>query len=147
MIAGYFQKSVRQSKNRLERLQRATDLSTKIISENPSSWFNDTINLKVPLGLTRHRKRIIRLQPALNYLQNNLVYSIAKGNDDSLFKITTKNGVTSLHFSHRIKHPGIFNLEIVGNPIHDLKEQKVNESATKHTEGLFHINLHIQVIV
>lgn len=106
------------------------------------------IKIVISLAQTKHRRRIIKLQPALNYLQNNIVYNITKGNEDHLFKMSTRNGVSSLHFTHRIKHPGLFILEIVGRPLRLIGEnlEIVNDSLTKPPIEAFHIRLRIHVI-
>lgn len=70
--------------------------------------------LKINLRQTRHRTRIIKLQSAIKGEEMN--YIIARGNDDGHFEIVRDRGVSALHFRHRLKNPGEFDIVIHGRP-------------------------------
>lgn len=91
--------------------------------------------LKISLAQTKHKMRIIKLQPAI---KNDFEYIITKGNDSGLFEMVHKHGVWALHFRHRLKAPGTFLLEITG---HKLKEALPNDLWEAP------LVLHIQLVV
>nr|CAD7423795.1 unnamed protein product [Timema monikensis] len=72
------------------------------------------IILRVSLNQTKHRMRIIKLQPAI---KNDFEYIISLGNTHGQFEMVKKHGVWALHFRRRLKHTGIFDLEIDSRPI------------------------------
>ncbi|XP_037081149.1 fibrillin-2-like [Pollicipes pollicipes] len=78
----------------------------------------DALLIQIQLSQTRKKTKIIRLQPALKYLQHNVHYSIASGNEAGRFLLLTRNDITSLHFVHRQQKPGQYDLVLTGNPIH-----------------------------
>lgn len=73
--------------------------------------------LVVGLRDTRHRTRLLRLRPAISYLQNNVKYKIVKGNEGGTFGMSQEDGVTSLFFKRRLGTPASFDLEITGRPL------------------------------
>nr|XP_027238815.1 fibrillin-1-like [Penaeus vannamei] len=75
------------------------------------------IVLKVSLKQTKHRMQLIKLKPALTYLQNNVKYEIVKGNENKVFDMKSRHGTTSLHFHRRLHRPETFDLEISGHPL------------------------------
>ncbi|XP_003250904.3 fibrillin-2 [Apis mellifera] len=78
--------------------------------------------LKISLRQTRHRMRIIKLQPAVK--DENMEYTIIKGNDDNHFEIVNEHGmISALHFRNRLKEPGQFRLMIHGRPRNGISEE------------------------
>nr|CAD7591987.1 unnamed protein product [Timema genevievae] len=107
------------------------------------------IILRVSLNQTKHRLRIIKLQPAIKFFdanaaalvplvgggstdvtsparhsaapakspRNDFEYIISIGNTRGQFEMVKKHGVWALHFRRRLKHTGIFDLEIDSRPI------------------------------
>ncbi|KAB0800679.1 hypothetical protein PPYR_06418 [Photinus pyralis] len=69
--------------------------------------------LNIHLQQTKHKMRILKLQPAV---KSDVEYSIAKGNDRNKFQLVKKYGVWALHFKRRLKHTGNFDLTIHGKP-------------------------------
>ncbi|XP_054288254.1 fibrillin-2-like [Macrosteles quadrilineatus] len=67
--------------------------------------------VRLSLAQTKHRTRVIKLQPAI---KNDFEYSITKGNEGGQFEMVQKHGIWALHFRKRLKHPGTFPLEITG---------------------------------
>ncbi|XP_066993764.2 fibrillin-2 [Anabrus simplex] len=74
--------------------------------------------LKVDLSQTKHRMRIIKLQPAI---KNDFEYIISHGNKEGIFEMVKKHGIWALHFKRRLKHPGLFDLEIDSHPAKFMK--------------------------
>lgn len=46
--------------------------------------------------------------------QNDFEYRITKGNESGQFEMVHKHGIWALHFRRRLKQPGSFPLEIIG---------------------------------
>lgn len=109
---------------------------------------DEQLSLGVSLSQTKHRMRIIKLQPAvkvsffkfqifqfflcldlkrkkLHKLQKNFEYKISKGNEHNQFEMVKKHGVWALHFRKRLKEAGAFDLEIDGRPIDSKSENEV----------------------
>lgn len=62
--------------------------------------------------------------PALSTLANHVRYTIEYGNDDSLFKINQKDGISYLHVSKKKSvQPGVYYLQIRSVPLYGRKEQ------------------------
>ncbi|XP_069699509.1 fibrillin-2-like isoform X2 [Periplaneta americana] len=70
--------------------------------------------LKLSSAQTKHRMRIVKLQPAV---KNDFEYVISRGNENGQFEMVKKHGVWALHFKRRLKHPGTFDLIIDSHPI------------------------------
>lgn len=97
------------------------------------------IVLKVSLDQTRHRTRLIKLKPAITYLQNNVKYEIVQGNDDGIFEMRSHNhGTASLHFKHHLHQPATYDIEIVGRP---LDYSNINDGA--HSD----LDMNLRIIV
>lgn len=78
-----------------------------------SALFGGLIRLNLTLSQTRPHSHILRLQPSLRPLQHNIQYTIK---DKDLFYMTHHQGIASLHFTHRLKHPGTYRIAIHGEP-------------------------------
>ncbi|KAK7080991.1 hypothetical protein SK128_028352 [Halocaridina rubra] len=87
------------------------------------------ILLRVSLEQTKHRKRILKLKPAIIYLQNNFDYKILHGNEDKTFAMRTHHGTATLHFQKRLHKPATFDLEVIGRPLDysNLSDQAQND--------------------
>ncbi|XP_046415905.1 fibrillin-2-like isoform X1 [Neodiprion fabricii] len=70
--------------------------------------------LKISLQQTKHRMRIIKLQPAVKH--KDIEYTVTRGNDKNQFEIVKRHGVWALHFRKRMKSAGHFLVEIHGRP-------------------------------
>lgn len=53
----------------------------------------------------------------------NMEYTIIKGNDDNHFEIVNEHGISALHFRNRLKEPGQFRLMIHGRPRNGISEE------------------------
>ncbi|CAB3364830.1 Hypothetical predicted protein [Cloeon dipterum] len=71
--------------------------------------------LKLKLSQTKHRMRILKLQPAVTHSKRYIKYNIIKGNEHGLFEMVPRHGVWALHFKRKMKKPGVFDLEIQGD--------------------------------
>lgn len=71
-------------------------------------------------------------------LQKNFEYKISKGNEHNHFEMTKKQGVWTLHFKKKLKHPGSFVLEIEGKPVNGSSENEVWERP-------LYLGIHIKV--
>nr|XP_024214767.1 fibrillin-2 [Halyomorpha halys] len=63
---------------------------------------------------TRHRKRILEIQPTV---KGNYIYKILRGNERGHFELEKHSRAWALHFKKRHNNASVFNLEIVGLPI------------------------------
>ncbi|KAF7284743.1 hypothetical protein GWI33_021612 [Rhynchophorus ferrugineus] len=81
----------------------------------------DELNLKITLEQTKHRIRILKMQPSV---KKPMVYEIVKGNEHNKFQLVNKHGIWALHFKRRLKKPEEFSLLIHGKP-----EDEENDTA------------------
>ena len=51
--------------------------------------------------------------PALSALRHNVRYKIISGNEDDVFSMHKKKGVSSLHFTRHIEEEKVFRLEVM----------------------------------
>ncbi|XP_043673250.1 fibrillin-2-like isoform X2 [Vespula pensylvanica] len=70
--------------------------------------------MKISLRQTKHRMRIIKLQPAIK--DEDMEYTIVRGNKHENFEIAKDHGIWALHFRSRLKKPGQFRIVIHGRP-------------------------------
>jgi len=105
-----------RGKRNAKAKRNATATAVATVEASPPLVLNASTPLlmQVPLDQTKHRMRIIQLQPALRSLKNHVEYEIVKGNEADRFEIVNKRGVWSLHFRRRLKEPAHFKLEIRG---------------------------------
>ena len=66
---------------------------------------------------TAHKARVMQVLPSLNALKHNEVCEITKGNKHDIFKLKEKQGMSSLHFTKKMKHKSIQHLELTCKPI------------------------------
>ncbi|XP_065169457.1 fibrillin-2-like [Atheta coriaria] len=87
--------------------------------------YGEDIELKINLSQTKHRMRIVKIQPSV---KKEMEYKLVKGTDLHKFELLKKNGVWALHFKRRLKHPGKFDIVIHGRPIRDADKEDVTPS-------------------
>ena len=73
------------------------------------------------LGAKEH---IVEFMPAIEPLNNHIRYVISQGNDDGVFRIHQRNGLSYLHTAKRKLAPGMYTLEITSVPLYKKKELK-----------------------
>lgn len=67
--------------------------------------------------MTRPKTRIIKVLPALAALKHNVRYTIVRGNEEGVFSMHERHGISSLHFTHKLTGPAEFHLEVECQPI------------------------------
>jgi len=98
----------RITKRSVEAELQHQEFESKRMAEEP---------LVLVLKLANTRQRILKLRPAISYLQDNIAYTIAKGNHNGTFEMRQQMQVTSLFFKKRLLKPETFDLEITGRPL------------------------------
>ncbi|XP_018574078.1 fibrillin-2-like [Anoplophora glabripennis] len=96
----------------------------------------EELEIKIGLSQTRHRTRIIKLQPSVT---REMLYTIVRGNENNKFELVKKHGVWALHFRRRLKEPGAFDLVIHGRP----------EDASSAENGIYEkpLTLRVRIVV
>ncbi|RZF38565.1 hypothetical protein LSTR_LSTR012784 [Laodelphax striatellus] len=97
--------------------------------------------LTISLAQTKHRMRIIKLQPAV---KNDFEYVISRGNEQNQFEMKNEHGIWTLHFHRRLKMPGTFHLEIKGKSRKSDLDGHHNSSSSGFEAPLV---LHVKLIV
>ncbi|CAH1374115.1 unnamed protein product [Tenebrio molitor] len=87
----------------------------------------EDLELKISLGQTKHRMRIIKIQPSV---KREMEYMIVRGNESGKFELMKKHGVWALHFKRRLRHPGAFDLLIHGRPSKSQQENNYDKPLT-----------------
>ncbi|XP_035380752.1 fibrillin-1 isoform X2 [Electrophorus electricus] len=84
---------------------------------------DDTIYFNLNISDLNSKDHIIEFVPALSTLTNHVRYAIDIGNEDGLFKLNNKHGISYLHLS-KSKHllPGAYYLQISSVPLYHKKE-------------------------
>ncbi|CAH0559244.1 unnamed protein product [Brassicogethes aeneus] len=88
---------------------------TKIMKiRNRRHHETEYVEIKIALAQTKHRLRIIKIQPSV---KREMLYNIVKGNETNKFELKKNHGVWALHFKRRLKKPETFDLLIHGKPV------------------------------
>ncbi|MBN3310725.1 FBN2 protein, partial [Amia calva] len=75
------------------------------------------------------KEHILELIPAIQPLTNHVRYVISSGNEDGLFRIHQREGLSYLHTAKRKALPGTYDLEISSVPLYRQQElQKLEDS-------------------
>ncbi|GJQ88324.1 hypothetical protein Trydic_g3801 [Trypoxylus dichotomus] len=80
----------------------------------------EEMEIKISLQQTKHKMRIIKLQPSV---KTDVEYVIVKGNEGNKFELIQRHGIWELHFKRRLRQPDIFHLTIYGGPANEVKEE------------------------
>lgn len=86
--------------------------------------------LKMSLNISDliNKQHIMELLPALVPLENHVRYIISQGNEDGVFRIHQKDGLSFLYLGRKKVVPGLYNLEIASVPLYRKKElQKLED--------------------
>ncbi|XP_078600661.1 fibrillin-2-like isoform X3 [Branchiostoma floridae x Branchiostoma japonicum] len=70
------------------------------------------ITLRVKLHNAHPKRRLLKIQPALDYLVGRAHYKIVDGNNEGLFTIVEGRKVSSLQFARELDTSGVYNLQI-----------------------------------
>lgn len=82
------------------------------------------VNMKFNLSSLGSKEHILELVPAIEPLNNHIRYVISQGNDEGIFRIHQRNGLSYLHTAKRKLAPGTYTLEITSIPLYGKKELK-----------------------
>ncbi len=78
---------------------------------------DDTLQLRLNISTLKSKDHIIDFVPALSTLANHMRYAIDYGNDDGLFRMSQKDGLSYLHTSKKAAlQPGAYYLRIRSVP-------------------------------
>ncbi|KAK7912579.1 hypothetical protein WMY93_012790 [Mugilogobius chulae] len=116
-------------KGRQRRSTNSTeeDLDNELPVEEPVSLasvdVDDTLHFHLNISDLTNRAHILEFTPALSALSDHVRYSIDFGNDDGIFRINQRDGVSFLHLSKKKSLlPGAYSLQISGVPLYKKKE-------------------------
>lgn len=80
------------------------------------------VNMKFNLSGLGSKEHILELVPAIEPLNNHIRYVISQGNDEGVFRIHQRNGLSYLHTAKKKLTPGTYTLEISSIPLYGKKE-------------------------
>lgn len=80
------------------------------------------VKMKFNLSGLGSKEHILELMPAIEPLNNHIRYVISQGNDEGIFRIHQRNGLSYLHTAKRKLVPGTYTLEISSVPLYKKKE-------------------------
>lgn len=89
------------------------------------------MKMKFNLSGLGSKEHILELMPAIEPLNNHIRYVISQGNDDGVFRIHQRNGLSYLHTAKRKLVPGTYTLEITSIPLYKKKELKKLEDSNE----------------
>uniref|UniRef100_A0A8C3RBV6 Fibrillin 3 n=1 Tax=Cyanoderma ruficeps TaxID=181631 RepID=A0A8C3RBV6_9PASS len=93
------------------------------------------LSMALNLSELAHKEHILELLPAVEPLENRVRYAISQGNEDGLFRIHHKEGLSFLHLGRKKIPPGTYLLEIVSVALPRRRELHKLE-ANNHLEHL-----------
>ncbi|NWU86044.1 FBN2 protein, partial [Onychorhynchus coronatus] len=121
-INGYSKKD-----NRKKRSANDTMEQTKLGSLDMDS----PVRIRVNISRLDHKEHILELLPAIEPLTHHVRYVISRGNEDGIFRIHQRDGLSYLHTAKRKSVPGIHTLEITSIPLYKKKELKKLEESNE----------------
>ncbi|XP_052387608.1 fibrillin-1 isoform X2 [Carassius gibelio] len=104
-----------------------------------------TLQLRLNISTLKSKDHIIDFLPALSTLANHVHYTIDYGNDDGLFRMNQKDGVSYLHISKKkALQPGTYYLQIHSVPLTGSREP-TGEPDSDYLSGQLGDALHMSV--
>ncbi|KAM9367882.1 fibrillin-2 [Phaethornis superciliosus] len=82
------------------------------------------LKMRVSISRIDNKKHILELMPAIEPLINHVRYIISYGNDDGIFQIHQRDGVSYLHTVKKKSVPGTHTLDITSIPLYKKKDLK-----------------------
>lgn len=73
-------------------------------------------------------------------LLNNVEYTIINGNEEGIFSMHKKKGISSLHFTRRLREKGEYKLEIECKPQHRADSNDKNVQLKSYS---IHVEIHV----
>ncbi|XP_011945515.1 PREDICTED: fibrillin-2 isoform X5 [Cercocebus atys] len=125
-INGYSKKDSRQKRSIHEPDPTAVE---QISLESVD--MDSPVNMKFNLSHLGSKEHILELRPAIQPLNNHIRYVISQGNDDGVFRIHQRNGLSYLHTAKKKLMPGTYTLEITSVPLYKKKELKKLEESNE----------------
>ncbi|KAF5913479.1 hypothetical protein HPG69_017097 [Diceros bicornis minor] len=125
-INGYSNKDSRQKRSVHEPEPTAVE---QISLESVD--MDSPMKMKFNLSGLGSKEHILELMPAIEPLNNHIRYVISQGNDDGVFRIHQRNGLSYLHTAKRKLVPGTYTLEITSIPLYKKKELKKLEDSNE----------------
>uniref|UniRef100_A0A8C9L834 Fibrillin-2 n=1 Tax=Pavo cristatus TaxID=9049 RepID=A0A8C9L834_PAVCR len=89
------------------------------------------LKMRVNISRLDNKEHILELMPAIEPLTNHVRYIISHGNDDGVFRIHQRDGLSYLHTAKKKSVPGTYTLEITSIPLHKKKELKKLEDSSE----------------
>ncbi|KAI4541427.1 hypothetical protein MG293_008569 [Ovis ammon polii] len=118
-INGYSKKDNRQKRS----VHEPKHIAVKQISLE-SVDMDSPVMMKFNVSGLGSKEHIVEFMPAIEPLNNHIRYVISQGNDDGVFRIHQRNGLSYLHTAKRKLVPGMYTLEITSVPLYKKKELK-----------------------
>uniref|UniRef100_A0A8C3JSM0 Fibrillin-2 n=1 Tax=Calidris pygmaea TaxID=425635 RepID=A0A8C3JSM0_9CHAR len=112
-INGYSKKD-----NRKKRSVNDTQISLESLD------MDRPLKIRVNISRLNSKDHILELMPAIEPLTNHVRYIISHGNDDGIFRIHQRDGLSYLHTIKKKSVPGTYTLEITSIPLYKKKELK-----------------------
>ncbi|RXN16421.1 fibrillin-1 [Labeo rohita] len=107
---------------------------------------DNTLQLQLNISTLKSKDHIIDFVPALSTLSNHVRYTIDYGNDDGLFRMNQKDGVSYLHISKKkALQPGAYYLQIRSVPLSGSREPTGERPDTDYLSGQLGDALHMSV--
>ncbi|XP_035165832.1 fibrillin-2 [Oxyura jamaicensis] len=89
------------------------------------------LKMRVNISRLDNKEHILELMPAIEPLTNHVRYIISHGNDDGVFQIHQRDGLSYLHTAKKKSVPGTYTLEITSIPLYKKKELKKLEDSNE----------------
>uniref|UniRef100_A0A8C3GR19 Fibrillin-1 n=1 Tax=Cairina moschata TaxID=8855 RepID=A0A8C3GR19_CAIMO len=89
------------------------------------------LKMRVNISRLDNKEHILELMPAIEPLTNHVRYIISHGNDDGIFQIHQRDGLSYLHTAKKKSVPGTYTLEITSIPLYKKKELKKLEDSNE----------------
>uniref|UniRef100_A0A803XPW0 Fibrillin-2 n=1 Tax=Meleagris gallopavo TaxID=9103 RepID=A0A803XPW0_MELGA len=89
------------------------------------------LKMRVNISRLDSKEHILQLMPAIEPLTNHVRYIISHGNDDGIFRIHQRDGLSYLHTAKKKSVPGTYTLEITSIPLYKKKELRKLEDSNE----------------
>ncbi|XP_064901783.1 fibrillin-2 [Columba livia] len=117
------------SKKDNRRKRSVNDIIKQISLE--SLDMDSPLKMRVNVSRLDNKEHILELMPAIEPLTNHVRYIISHGNDDGIFQIHQRDGLSYLHTVKKKSVPGSHTLEITSIPLYKKKELKKLEDSSE----------------
>uniref|UniRef100_G1N7G6 Fibrillin-2 n=1 Tax=Meleagris gallopavo TaxID=9103 RepID=G1N7G6_MELGA len=111
--------------NRKKRSLNETEVSLESLD------MDSPLKMRVNISRLDSKEHILQLMPAIEPLTNHVRYIISHGNDDGIFRIHQRDGLSYLHTAKKKSVPGTYTLEITSIPLYKKKELRKLEDTLR----------------